>query len=571
MVQRRSSTTQSYKPVRTAGGLSGNKMFLCSRDNQYPTATRQSISGCIREQVGGNKVNTSKSYCPRSLGLVRRTQSVGDGGTYSRKVECRRGLGIKKQHRLQFMEVRSTDISTNKFEIQIASRSVRRQELIPTTELLELETGSGSSRNGCFYSSMEKSKSICLPSILPDRQMSIEDNGGGSGSPPHCSSMAKPILVPTTSSDAACTTHNFSAADEFTSEPDGPHSPPGGTKQTPSCGMASLGESTKSDGLSQDAEIILSNSIRPKTRKSYNSAWGNFLRWCSERSLDSIQATPEIVVDYLASLHKKGLAYRTINLHRSAISYFTSSLNKASLGSLPLVTKFMKGSFNLKPPLPRYTSTWDPTIVLNYLDNLEHNDMLTLEQLTKKLVCLLALCKASRSSDLCALDLTGYRETQSGVVFSHVHLRKTSKINFLPESYYPKYPDNRKLCVVDAIKMYIEKTAELRKSPRFLIATRKPYKSVSSKTVARWILDFMGKSGVNVSLFKSHSIRSASTSLAYQRGVSLSDIQKSADWGSTHTFFKFYLRPTDTGSFCHSVISSKYETLNVGSMNVCRF
>ena len=54
---------------------------------------------------------------------------------------------------------------------------------------------------------------------------------------------------------------------------------------------------------------------------------------------------------------------------------------------------------------PRYTTTWDVGVVLKYLRESPDNHELTFQQLTHKLVMLMALANADRCSDLAALDI----------------------------------------------------------------------------------------------------------------------------------------------------------------------
>jgi hypothetical protein len=77
------------------------------------------------------------------------------------------------------------------------------------------------------------------------------------------------------------------------------------------------------------------------------------------------------------------------------------------VGTHPLIIGFCKGIFNIKPPQPRYVFSWDPVLLINYIEGMGINDDLSLADLIKKLVCLLTLTKACRSSNICALDLDG--------------------------------------------------------------------------------------------------------------------------------------------------------------------
>ena len=72
------------------------------------------------------------------------------------------------------------------------------------------------------------------------------------------------------------------------------------------------------------------------------------------------------------------------------------------IGQHPLVKQLFKGVYNSRPPQPRYTHTWD---VQNHITELGDNGSLSLKQLSLKLVMLMSLTRASRVSELQALDL----------------------------------------------------------------------------------------------------------------------------------------------------------------------
>jgi len=59
----------------------------------------------------------------------------------------------------------------------------------------------------------------------------------------------------------------------------------------------------------------------------------------------------------------------------------------------------MKGILQAKPPTPKYSKTWDPSIVLSHLD-VTAGHTLSLLQLARKLVTLLALTTLLRRPKL---------------------------------------------------------------------------------------------------------------------------------------------------------------------------
>ena len=64
----------------------------------------------------------------------------------------------------------------------------------------------------------------------------------------------------------------------------------------------------------------------------------------------------------------------------------------------PLVSRFLKGVFNSRPPAPKYTTMWDVDIVLSHTRDMEDNNQLSFQLLTHMLAMLMALANADRCS-----------------------------------------------------------------------------------------------------------------------------------------------------------------------------
>ena len=99
------------------------------------------------------------------------------------------------------------------------------------------------------------------------------------------------------------------------------------------------------------------------------------------------QSSVENGKDFLATLFASGLGYSTINTARSALSVFVLPNNITS-GTHPLVARFLKSIFELKPTLPSYSSIWYVSVVLEHLQTLGPLTQLDLKTLTKKTMLL---------------------------------------------------------------------------------------------------------------------------------------------------------------------------------------
>ena len=319
-----------------------------------------------------------------------------------------------------------------------------------------------------------------------------------------------------------------------------------------------LRESLGSQGLSGQATELILGSWRDKTNKSYNSLFGRWNRWCSERGSDPFFGPVSDVANFLASLHQEGYQYNSLNAYRSAISSVHERVDGVPIGQHPTIVRFLKGAYNARPPIPRYSGTWDVQRVLNYIESMGRSKDLELKHLTLKTVFLLAITRPSRSADLANLEVKRMKANNQGVAFSPLTLAKQSRQGKpIAEFFFPFFPDNSCLCPVDTLRTYIDKTKHLRANEsKLFIAMVKPHKAVTSSTIARWLRTMLEQAGIDSLSFGAHSTRGASASAAARGGITTEDILKAANWSSESVFQKFYHKEVDKAAYGRAVIRS---------------
>ena len=169
--------------------------------------------------------------------------------------------------------------------------------------------------------------------------------------------------------------------------------------------------------------------------------------------------------------------------------------------------------------MPCYQRSWDVSVVLNYLRSQLNNNDLPLRSLSPK-----------RSSELQLLDIRFMRLHPEGVEFRLPGLTKTSSeisSSEISSVFFAKFEQDHKICVLNCLQTYQERTREFRPSltasqpNQLLISYRRPHVPVKSCSIARWIKSVLSKAGIDTSIFKAHSTRSASTG-----GVSLVEVLK---------------------------------------------
>lgn len=265
------------------------------------------------------------------------------------------------------------------------------------------------------------------------------------------------------------------------------------------------------------------------------------------------------VVNFLAELHQDGYQYRSLNAYRSAISSAHEKVDGCNIGEHPMVSRLLKGAFNVHPPLPKYCQTWSVKSVLEHIESYgTQNHQLSLVQLTYKTVMLLALTRPSRSADLVSLDISRRSFTPLGVTFHPTSLAKQSRQGKqIKDFFFPVFDENKAVCPVETLRAYEERTKPIRGTEtKLFISIIKPHKSVSSSTVARWLKKLLEEAGVDIGTFSAHSVRGASSSTASNMGVTTNDILEAADWSSSSVFEKFYYKPTHDSAYGKAVLSS---------------
>ena len=331
------------------------------------------------------------------------------------------------------------------------------------------------------------------------------------------------------------------------------------TEIIPVSRMACLRERYRDSCLSTEASELMLASWRTKSSQSYESLFGKWARWCAERGRNPISGPIADIANFLAHLHEAGYQSRSLNAYRSAISSVHDTVDGVEVGKHPMISRLLKGAYHSRPPLPRYTATWDVQVVLRYFEGLGPTSSLPLKPLTFKLVMLMALTRPSRSADLATLQVDRRHYKPEGVAFLPAALTKqSSQGRVLKEFFFPSFPHNTGLCPVATLRQYEAVTATLRPSDssRLFVAIKKPHNPVASCTIARWLKETLRLAGIDVSIFSGHSVRGASTSAAAGAGVTMTDILQAADWSTESVFRRFYYRPSHDATYGRTVLSS---------------
>lgn len=311
----------------------------------------------------------------------------------------------------------------------------------------------------------------------------------------------------------------------------------------------------KLKGFPECTWFITEHSLSDNTMRQYDSTYRAWWEFCKQQTISPFKAEVGNVLEFLnKQFNEKKWGYGTFNSWRSALSLILSE----DIGTDIRIRRFMKGISKLRPCRPKYQTTWNPQLVLNYVGTLYPNEDLSILKLSRKLATLLVLITGHRLQTISLIRIENIIFTTEGAqIFISDQIKSSSTKMAQPCLKVPFYPLKQEVCVASVLLSYIERTAELRNDQAYLfITSRPPFLRATKQTIARWVKETLKLSGVNVSVFSPHSIRHASTSAALRCGVSIDQIKKTAGWSAnSQVFAKFYNRPLDEDfSFANAIL-----------------
>ena len=132
------------------------------------------------------------------------------------------------------------------------------------------------------------------------------------------------------------------------------------------------------------------------------------MRWetfCSRERVNRFKPGLAKSIEFLTELFNSGLGHSAINTARSALSTIILPEYGIKFGENPVVCRFLKGIFELKPSMPKYSKIWDVRTVLQYLKQSKPLAGCTLKDLTMKLTMLLCLVTGQRCQTIHVVDI----------------------------------------------------------------------------------------------------------------------------------------------------------------------
>ena len=174
----------------------------------------------------------------------------------------------------------------------------------------------------------------------------------------------------------------------------------------------------------------------------------------------------------------------------------------------------MKGIFQLRPALPKYTRIWDVNVVLTYLKTFAEASLLTIKNLTIKLNILLFLITGQRGQTIHAINVNYMQVLLNGYQITiQEKLKQTRPGKHLKPPELLIFSEEPKLSVTLHLQEYLKRTSAYRGThTQLLLSYIKLFKPVTKETLSRWVKTVLNSARIDIDRYSAHSTCAASSS-----------------------------------------------------------
>ena len=548
---RRVTKSKAHKRAGKCSSIKGNQDILQDPQTKINTfENRQYVYTVLHHKTRRKEQSNYEQNNQRDLGVHVGEKLSTDSRVHTISKESRSRLREQKDGCIR-METESHLFQQNMSKI----RTTNNRPLCilgneTTTKLCELQTRSIGHGNRCIPDELDKDATGVLFSAFQTNRESIEQNQRTPHFGDHdYSSVGDSNMVSNVARNDHRTTNNIAKSSRLVIKSSRTATSINKRRANAISGMESLRKQFQNKGIPKETAELMLKSRSEGTTKNYESAFTTFSSWCSSRSEDPFSCNLKIILCYLTELYLEGREYRTINNHRSAISLYHEQVDGVDVGKHIDVRTLLKGISKERPPAPNSNEVWDIKDLLQYIRGLESNMDLKITVLAQKTVTLIAIVSIARVSEIHKLDLKFMIAKSDHLIFQipgTVKHSRQGKQN--PPLIIHKYTNDKRLCPMQSIIDYIERTKEWRKEDsqsKLFLTSNKTHTPISKTTISNYIKHSLNRAGIS-SKFTAHSTRSSASSKA-KKCLSIDVILKRGNWSRESTFETFYNKPVDEG------------------------
>lgn len=299
-------------------------------------------------------------------------------------------------------------------------------------------------------------------------------------------------------------------------------------------------------GLTAQDETRISAAIAAgraeSTRKTYASAWRRFERWCTDRTIPPLPATPATICAYLADFAQQGVVSGTIEGACAAIAdahHRDGHPNPVADEPVKAVRRGIRHTLGTAPR--RQARPLNTDEIRQMLTGI---DRTTIKGVRDAAVILLGFASALRRSELADLNLDDVEPKPEGLL---VHVRQSKgdpeKRGQLVGVARGNHPDTDPISALDA---WIDLRG--REPGRLFVAVRNEQigpQPFTGSGLARMLKDRAAAAGLPSERISGHSLRAGHATTAAMAGVDLARIAAQTRHTRISTLVEHYIRPLE--------------------------
>ena len=600
---RSSSTDIRHKPdlrhERCVGSNSGQtshklqRTSLCTSSTQTVPALghqsehsmpyRQCHSTKLHQQEQWSQESQSARNLPGSPVMVPSPSHCSQSSSYQGYSECPFRLSEQEGHHNNIRMVHSSpNHGQNKSTVARSpfNRSFCHQPKCQVTTLCVTSQGSSSHEPRCSESQLGRNDRLCLSSSVDPDSSPQQDNSTQVHHLSCGSQLAQTSMVSSNpQSIDRCPSQDNSTCETVETTRNQSVSP------KPSVFRLTRVQTVKqcliNRGFSPEAASHISEKNRGSSNDCYERYWQRYLSWCERSNVDPILASVTQLANFITFLiNSKDLVPTTVDSIKSCVTFTLRFCTGIDYGNCIELTALLQKYHRECPAELFKLPSWNLVLVLEMLNGYPFEPLheASIKHLTYKCVMLLSVACSCRVSELHALAFdkithskdwsTVYLEPKSDFLAknqkSHTDgssrcfklqalVKPAHKTNFPPGSdAETKYQRDKLFCPVRALRIYLARTLSRRskhKAALFVSLNANHSKDITKQSISNWVRHTIklcyalaGENPENIGRASVHEIRALTSSVQYERNLSLNAIMKSCIWKNSNTFTRYYLR-----------------------------
>lgn len=525
------------------------------------------------KQSGRDQVMAADRHGSTAVDSTGLPELQGLGSPRARQAQCLSGPTLKEAtSHINGVEDTTRHSDPNMAEVGHSTIGpVCNQMEQSVTSVCLTDTRHSSMGSECSGNIMEEPVCVRIPAMGDTEPSSVKTAGGSGRNDPDSSKMGDTTMVQPPTRSTNRHSSRTSKARRSTKSKSLRRSTQQSTHASSTC-LEVIREANKKKGFSPAVATRLGKGVKPSTRGVYDYKWLTFVKWAESQHVKSpTKATVPTICNFLEYLFtEKGLQVNTIRGYRASVCRVIKLVNSVDYSEDSKLNALIKSFLLDRPRTIVKFPKWDLILVLDALRTAPYEPLsaISMINLSKKTLFLLALASGARRNELHALDLKETLSIEDGKAFilkpaadfvaknHNLHTNQGQfegfKIVSLSDYAGPDLKEENKLCPVRALKYYLNRTKEKRCniSKLFITCNHTGLARVANKnTLSSWIKHLVADVYQTTTDSKSsvlhramHEVRAVAASVAQYSNVAMEDIMAQCRWKQATTFTSCYIR-----------------------------